>query len=107
MSREATELAVTFAALGDSRRISLIDKLYHAEALSVSELCSGMDVSRQAVSKHLRILADAQLVLSRKAGREVLYSLEKQKLSAANAFLKHVDQKWDNAFDRLKTHLEN
>ena len=106
-SPQETDLATTFAALGDARRIALVGKLYRADALSISALCDDMEVSRQAVSKHLKTLADAQLVLSRKSGREMLYSLEKQKLSEASAFLEILGQKWDDAFDRLKAHLEN
>ncbi|MCY0095676.1 ArsR/SmtB family transcription factor [Hoeflea ulvae] len=102
---QATDLAMTFSALGDPRRIAIVERLYGDGALSVSVLCEGMDISRQAVSKHLKTLADAQLVSSEKSGRETLYSLEKRKLVQANAFLAQVGEKWDGALDRLKLHL--
>lgn len=102
---ETNDLAMTFAALGDPRRLALVERLYGGDALSVSVLCEGMDVSRQAVSKHLKTLTDAQLVSSVKSGRETLYSLEKQKLDEANAFLALVGEKWNDAFARLKLHL--
>ncbi|MCZ4279252.1 metalloregulator ArsR/SmtB family transcription factor [Kiloniella laminariae] len=96
---------MTFSALGDQRRLALVKKLYSADALSISVLCEDMDVSRQAISKHLKTLTDARLVSSERSGRETLYSLEKEKLEEANAFLALVGEKWDDALDRLKAHL--
>jgi DNA-binding transcriptional ArsR family regulator len=102
---ETADLATTFAALGDPRRLALVERLYSGDALSVSVLCKGMDVSRQAVSKHLKTLTDARLVSSERSGRETLYSLERRKLAEANAYLALVGDKWDDAFGRLKLHL--
>lgn len=99
-------LATTFAALGDIRRLALVERLYNDDALSISVLCKGMDVSRQAVSKHLKTLSEAQLVSSERSGRETLYSLEKQTLEDANAYLRLVGQKWDDALNQLQTHLD-
>ena len=102
----ANEMAATFAALGDPRRIAIIERLYEEEALSVSSLCEGMSVSRQAVSKHLKTLADARLISVQKSGREMHYSLEISRFEEANAFLVQVGAKWDHALERLKTHVE-
>jgi DNA-binding transcriptional ArsR family regulator len=106
LSVVSNELALTFAALGDARRIVLITRLHGVDSLSVSELCEGMEVSRQAVSKHLTMLTDARLVSKVKAGRETRYSLEKQKFDEAGAFLDLIGQKWEGALDRLKMHLD-
>lgn len=100
------DLATTFAALGDQRRLAIVARLQEADALSVSSLCEGMEVSRQAVSKHLKMLADAQLVSVVKSGRETRYSLELKRLEEANAFLVLVGTKWDRALKRLKSHVE-
>jgi len=102
-----SELATTFAALGDTRRIALVERLRGAQALSISALCDGMDVSRQAISKHLKTLADAQLVSATKSGRETRYSLEQHKLDEANAFLNLIGKKWDGTLARLKAHLDD
>ena len=99
-------LATTFAALGDQRRLAIITRLQEADALSVSSLCEGMGVSRQAVSKHLKMLADAQLVSVVRYGRETRYSLALKRLEDANAFLVLVGRKWDRALERLKSHVE-
>ena len=100
------ELATTFAALGDPRRLAIVARLQQQDDLSISALCEGTDVSRQAISKHLKTLAEAQLVSSQKAGRETRYSLEPMRLHEANAFLNQVALKWDDALERLKSHVE-
>lgn len=103
---ETQNIATTFAALGDQRRLAIVARLQEADALSVSSLCEGMEVSRQAVSKHLKMLADAHLVSVVKSGRETRYSLELKRLEEANAFLARVGTKWDRALERLKSHVE-
>mgnify|MGYP003626506067 CR=1 FL=1 len=100
------ELASTFSALGDHRRLAIIDRLQKESSLSVSSICEGMSVSRQAVSKHLKTLTEARLVSAEKSGRETRYSLEFSRLEEANAFLVQVAAKWDNALERLKSHVE-
>ena len=100
------DLATTFAALGDPRRLAIVTRLQQQDALSISALCEGTDVSRQAISKHLKTLAEAQLVSSERTGRETRFSLEPARLHEANAFLNQVALKWDDALKRLKSHLE-
>lgn len=99
-------IAATFAALGDPRRLAIVARLQQQDDLSISALCDGTDVSRQAISKHLRILAEAQLVSSEKKGRETRYSLQQMRLREANAFLNQVALKWQDALERLKSHVE-
>lgn len=105
-SSSAEGLAATFAALGDPRRLAIISRLQDEGGLSVSCLCEGADVSRQAISKHLKTLSEARLVSSVKSGRETRYKLEPARLEAANAFLVQVGAKWDQALQRLKLQLE-
>ncbi len=100
------DLATTFSALGDPRRLVIIARLQEEDSLSVSSLCDGMSVSRQAVSKHLKTLTEAQLVSAEKLGRETQYSLELARLNEAIAFLEQVGAKWDRALERLKLHVE-
>lgn len=100
------DLVNTFAALGDSRRLAIISRLREEGPLSISSLCEGMGVSRQAISKHLKMLDKAELVTSEKYGRERRYRLEPRRFREANAFLVCVDAKWDSALKRLKAHVE-
>ncbi len=76
--RLATNLyrkAPLFAALGDRTRMELLVQLGEVESMSISHLADQRSMTRQAISKHLRVLEEAGLVLSRKCGREQLYCL--------------------------------
>jgi DNA-binding transcriptional ArsR family regulator len=62
-----------FRALADPVRRRLLDRLFARNGQTLSELCEGLDMTRQAVTKHLAILDAANLVASRKRGREKLH----------------------------------
>ena len=64
-----------FAALADPTRRRLLDRLREASGQPLSELCEGLQMSRQAVTKHLAILEAANLVAARRQGREKLHYL--------------------------------
>ena len=95
-----------FAALGDPTRLSLIIKLSAGGARSIATLATGSGLSRQAVTKHLHVLTGAGLVSAARVGRENRFSLRADRLSDASRYLDHVAAQWDEALDRLKSHLE-
>jgi DNA-binding transcriptional ArsR family regulator len=64
-----------FRALGDPTRRKLLDRLYERDGLSLSELERGLPMTRFGVMKHLRVLEEANLVVSRRRGREKLHFL--------------------------------
>jgi DNA-binding transcriptional ArsR family regulator len=64
-----------FKALADSSRRALLDRLRSANGQTLAELCHGHDMTRQAVTKHLRLLEDAQLIITSKKGREKFHYL--------------------------------
>ena len=64
-----------FKALADPVRRALLDRLFEQSGLTLGELCEGHDMSRFGVMKHLRVLEDAHLVVTRKVGREKLHYL--------------------------------
>lgn len=101
----SADAAKVFAALGDARRLALVERLQQTGPLSVTALCDGMDVTRQAVSKHLKLLDEARLVTCGRHGRETHYVLDRDRLQEASAFLEAVGAKWDDALDRLQAHL--
>jgi DNA-binding transcriptional ArsR family regulator len=74
--------------------------------LSIARLTEGTEVSRQAVSKHLRVLEEAGLVRGERRGRESRWELETQKLEQARRALDQISQRWDDALARLKASLE-
>jgi len=102
-----TTHASVFAALGDETRLSVLAKLCHGEPQSISRLTIGTNLSRQAVTKHLRVLANAGVVRSVRVGRESLFELEPQPIEDARKYLDHVSKQWDDALARLKSLVED
>ena len=98
--------ASLFAALGDATRLSVLTKLSRGEPQSIARLTAGTDLTRQAVTKHLRVLADAGVVRSLRSGRESLFELKPQPLAEARDYLDQVSRQWDDALARLKAHVE-
>lgn len=101
------EPAVLFAALGDSTRIDLLDRLGNGAPRSIASLAEGMPISRQALTKHLRVLERAGLASATRDGREMLYRIDPAGLLAAEAWIGTVSAQWDSAIDRLKRHVED
>jgi DNA-binding transcriptional ArsR family regulator len=98
--------ASVFAALGDETRLGLLAKLTNGEPLSIARLTEGTKLTRQAVTKHLRVLEDVGVVHSLKAGRESRFSLDPKPIVSAQAYLEHVSRQWDTALARLKALVE-
>jgi DNA-binding transcriptional ArsR family regulator len=92
--------ASVFAALGDETRLGLLAKLTNGEPLSIVRL------TRQAVTKHLRVLEDVGVVLSVKTGRESRFALDPRPVVSAREYLEHVSRQWDTALARLKALVE-
>jgi DNA-binding transcriptional ArsR family regulator len=95
-----------FAALGDPTRLALLDRLSAGSNASISRLTGGMPVSRQAITKHLRVLQRAGLVRGVRSGRENLFQLERNRLEDAQRFLENISRQWDVALARLKSFVE-
>jgi DNA-binding transcriptional ArsR family regulator len=99
--------ASVFAALGDETRLSVLTKLCNGVPQSISRLTAGTNLSRQAVTKHLRVLANAGVVRSVRIGRESLFELEPQPIEEVREYLDQISKQWDNALARLKSHVED
>ena len=99
--------AAVFAALGDETRLSVLAKLLAGRRQSISRLTSGTRMSRQAVTKHLRVLANARVVRSVRIGRESLFELEPQTIEEVRNYLDEVSRQWDDSLARLKAHVED
>lgn len=98
--------APIFAALGDETRLRLIAVLCVGGAMSIAQLTSGTDITRQAVTKHLLVLAEAGLVRDVKVGRERLWEFEPAQLQQARRSLEVIEQQWDHALMKLKLAVE-
>src|SRR5258707_14879159 len=106
-TRPLQNFAPLFAALGDEMRLRLVAALCVGGAMSITQLTSGMDISRQAITKHLGVLAAAGLVRDVKVGRERLWEFEPTQLDEARRSLELIGQQWDHALARLKLAVES
>jgi DNA-binding transcriptional ArsR family regulator len=98
--------ATAFAALGDETRLALLAKLAGGEPQSISALTAGTKLTRQAVTKHLRVLERVRIVHARRLGRERLFELNPQPVRELAQFLEAASARWDSALARLKSFVE-
>lgn len=98
--------APVFAALGDETRLALVARLCSGGPQSIVRLTSGSDVTRQAITKHLDVLAGAGLVHDTWRGRERIWQLDTERLAEASRHLEQISKGWDEALDRLKKFVE-
>jgi len=98
--------APVFAALGDETRLRIMAKLSASGPLSITQITADEDVTRQAITKHLAVLAEAGLVQDLRRGRERLWELELAPLEDARGCLDLVSRRWDQRLARLKAFVE-
>ncbi len=106
-SLDSRRSAPIFAALGDATRLELVTRLCKGGPTSIARLSGGLDVTRQAVTKHLHVLEGAGVVTSSRQGRESVWELEPARLDDARRWLDLVSQQWDEALGRLKAFVED
>lgn len=105
-SAALSRAAPIFAALGDETRLALVARLCKGGPASISELTEGSEVTRQAITKHLLVLAEAGLVKDARLGRERIFELEAERLEVARQCLDEISLKWDEALERLRKFVE-
>ena len=96
-----------FAALGDTTRLKLVQTLSDGRPRSIIRLTGDFRLSRQALSKHLRVLEHAGLVRSQRVGRESRFSLVPESVADIRSYLDDVCEQWDDALSRLKSFVES
>lgn len=106
MSAKRRARAYVFAALGDGTRLTLVAKLCAGQPRSITQLTEGSKLSRQAITKHLRVLESAGIVHSVRAGRESLFEFDPEPIVDVREYLDQVSEQWDQALARLKTFVE-
>jgi DNA-binding transcriptional ArsR family regulator len=98
--------AAVFAALGDEMRLALVAKLCAGHPHSISELTEGSRLTRQAVTKHLRVLERVGIVRSVRRGRETRFEFDPEPIAGMKQYLDSVSRQWDHALGRLKAFVE-
>jgi DNA-binding transcriptional ArsR family regulator len=99
--------APIFAALGDETRLRLVARLCSGGPQSIARLTAGSEVTRQAVTKHLLVLAGAGLVRGVRQGRESRWALKPEQLEAARRYLELISERWTERLEALERHLES
>lgn len=98
-------LDAVFAALADPTRRAILERLAQGEA-TVTELAAPLDISQPAVSKHLRVLKQAGLVVVRPQAQRRLYALRPEPLRELDAWLTPYRRMWSERLDALERHLD-
>jgi DNA-binding transcriptional ArsR family regulator len=105
-AKALTGTAVIFAALGDETRLRLVSRLCTNGPMSIAKLTAGFAISRQAITKHLRVMEDAGLLRSTQEGRESVWQMEQRRLADARRYLQMISSEWDHTLGRLKSFVE-
>ncbi len=98
--------ARVFAALGDETRLRLVARLCDNGPTSITGLTGGFTVTRQAITKHLRVMERAGLVRCRRHGRESVWRLQQRRLRDARGYLDLIAKQWDDVLGRLREFVE-
>ena len=106
LSSEVRAAAPVFAALGDETRLRLVMRLCQSGRQSITQLSERQPITRQAVTKHLRVLSTAGLVRASKHGREQVWELTPGRIKQTRRWLKAIEREWDGRLDRLKALVE-
>jgi DNA-binding transcriptional ArsR family regulator len=107
MAAKRQARAPVFAALGDETRLSLVAKLCAGQPYSISQLTQGSKLTRQAITKHLRMLESVGIVHSVRTGRESLFEFDPQPMEGIKKYLDLVSEQWDQALTRLRLFVED
>ena len=105
-STELTESAPVFAALGDETRLRIVARLSNDGPMSIARLSAGFPMTRQGITKHLRVMENAGLVRSAHHGRESVWQLDEKRLAEARRHLQSISAQWDETLGRLKRFVE-
>lgn len=107
MAAKGQAQAPVFAALADETRLSLVVKLCGGQPHSISQLTAGSKLTRQAITKHLRVLERAGIVHGVRTGRESRFKLDPEPIEEIKKYLDMVSDQWNQALVRLKSFVED
>ena len=105
--RSLAAAALLFAALGDTTRLTLLQRLSDGGPASISTLAGIFPaMTRQGVTKHLQVLAAAGIINGSRQGREHVWTVDPKRLAEGRRCLELIARGWDDALARLKRHVE-
>ena len=106
-TNKAKNSAALFAALGDENRLRLVARLCDDGPASITRLADGARITRQAITKHLKVMEEARLLRCSRRGREAIWQIDEERLSEARRYLKLISKQWDAALERLRDLVES
>ncbi len=95
-----------FAALGCVTRLELLWRLSDGRDYSITELTNGLDLARQAITKHLQVLQHAGIVNSRRVGKKSRFAIRPGSIVQAKDYLTRVSNQWNKSIARLRAKVE-
>jgi DNA-binding transcriptional ArsR family regulator len=107
MSIRRISSAQLFAALGDETRLGLVARLCAGGPLSITELTFGSGVTRQGITKHLRVMERSGLARSTRRGRENVWKVDLRGMEEAQRYLGEILTQWDKALARLQKFVKD
>ncbi|MGI9401657.1 MAG: ArsR/SmtB family transcription factor [Rhizobiaceae bacterium] len=102
-----SDLVSTFAALGDSTRFAIVERLMNSGELSAGDLQSVAKISAPAISRHLKVLREAGIVSQRIDKQRRIYSVEPESVKAITDWTMSHEEFWNGSLDRLAAALKN
>lgn len=99
--------APIFTALADETRLRLVTRLCHEGPLSITRLTDNTTLSRQAVTKHLKVLSAAGIAQAGRVGREQRWHVEAKRLEDVRRLLATIGAQWDESLRRLRAFVED
>jgi DNA-binding transcriptional ArsR family regulator len=95
-----------FSAIADPTRRNIVEMLASNDQLSAAEICENFQVSNQAISQHLKILREANLVSVEKSAQKRIYRLNTKAIAELEAWSKNIEQRWNRRLDALDAVLK-
>src|SRR3981081_1128198 len=99
--------ASLFAALGDETRLLLVARLCDGQPRTISHLTRASRLTRQAITKHLRVLERAEIVRCVHTGRQSLFAFDPESIEGIQRYLDQVSAQWDQTLSRLRSFVED
>lgn len=104
MVESTLQLNLIFGSLADPTRRDILRRASKKE-YSIGEIASYYDMTLAAISKHLKVLEKAKLIVKKKRGKESVVQLSPTAFADASAYLKHYERLWNNRLDSLERYL--
>jgi DNA-binding transcriptional ArsR family regulator len=95
-----------FSVLAEPRRRRVVEILVHRGKLSASEICDEFDVTPQAISQHLRVLREADVIRMEKSAQRRLYAFNPRSMNQIQAWAAEMTKTWNSRLDRLDKALK-